>query len=86
MHHRWCPTSRTGRPRIPALPSDVERSERRPLVDAWPAYVVSFAVYVGAGLAFKSTVLNWIIGPLWLLLSLWLVPNAVRLVFRRGAS
>ncbi|MDH3705513.1 MAG: hypothetical protein OES57_05565 [Acidimicrobiia bacterium] len=43
---------------------------------AW--FVASFALYVTLGLLFKSAVLNWIVGPLWLLLTLWLVPTLAR--------
>lgn len=57
------------------------------LSESWPAYIVSFVAYVVLGLLFKSAVLNWIIGPLWLLITLHLIPSlwfaAVRLVTRR---
>ena len=43
---------------------------------AW--FVVTFVVYVILGLVVKSTVLNWIIGPLWLLITLFLLPTMVR--------
>jgi hypothetical protein len=55
-----------------------------PLVDSWPAYIASFAIYVVLGLIVKSTVLNWIIGPLWLLITLYLAPGLWRLITRRG--
>ena len=56
----------------------MDDAEHNPLVDAWPAYVVSFVIYVVAGLLFRSTVLNWIVGPLWLLATLHLVPGLWR--------
>ena len=36
--------------------------------------VAAFVAYVGLGLVFKSLFLNWIIGPLWLFLVLYLLP------------
>ena len=41
-------------------------------------FVASFALYVTLGLLFKSAVLNWIVGPLWLVLTLWLLPALAR--------
>ncbi|MDH4169786.1 MAG: hypothetical protein OEW42_09375 [Acidimicrobiia bacterium] len=49
-------------------------------------FVVTFVVYVALALVVKSTVLNWIIGPLWLLITLFLVPNLFRRVRRRVVS
>ncbi len=40
-------------------------------------YVLAFVAYVALGYVFKSAVLNWIIGPLWLLLTFELVPRAL---------
>lgn len=40
--------------------------------------VLSFVVYVALGLVLKSVVLNWIVGPLWLLGTLYLLPTSVR--------
>lgn len=37
-------------------------------------FVASLVLYVVLGLLVKSTVLNWIVGPLWLLITLYLVP------------
>lgn len=42
-----------------------------------PWFVVTFVVYVVLGLVIKSAVLNWIVGPLWLLATLYLVPLAL---------
>ncbi|MCB0971589.1 MAG: hypothetical protein KDA97_08750 [Acidimicrobiales bacterium] len=40
-----------------------------------PAWIVaSFAAYVALGLAFKSVVLNWIVGPTWLVVTLYVLP------------
>ncbi len=41
-------------------------------------FVASFITYVAAGLILKSVVLNWIVGPLWLLVTMVLIPTAVR--------
>jgi hypothetical protein len=39
------------------------------------AYVVVLAVYVVLGVFLKTIVLNWIVGPLFLVLTLHLLPN-----------
>jgi hypothetical protein len=41
------------------------------------AWVVLLAVYVALGLVFRSAVLNWIVGPLFPLVFLYLLPRAV---------
>jgi hypothetical protein len=41
-------------------------------------YVVAFLAYVALGLLTGSVVLNWIVGPLFPLLALYLVPLAIR--------
>ena len=48
----------------------------RDLAFVW--YLAAFVVYVVLGLAFKSVVLNWIVGPLFLLLTLHVLPSALR--------
>jgi hypothetical protein len=40
-------------------------------------YLLAFAAYVALGYVFKSAVLNWIVGPLWLLLTFELIPRAL---------
>ena len=40
-------------------------------------------LYIVAGVIFKSPVLNWIVGPLWLFGTLYLVPTAIRVLRRR---
>ena len=40
------------------------------------AYVTAFVVYVALGYFLKSVVLNWIVGPLFLLVVLYVVPKA----------
>lgn len=40
-------------------------------------FIGTFVVYVVLGLVVKSAVLNWIVGPLWLLATLYLVPVAL---------
>ena len=49
---------------------------------AW-AYVAAFLAYVALGLLTRSVVLNWIVGPLFPLLALYLVPRTVAGVLRR---
>lgn len=44
------------------------------------AYVAVFAVYVILGFLVRSVVLNWIVGPLFLLLALYVLPAALRRV------
>ena len=41
------------------------------------AYVAAFVVYVALGYYLKSAVLNWIVGPTFLLLVLYLLPKAL---------
>lgn len=57
------------------------RGEQMP---SWPAYLAVFASYVVLGLQFKSVFLNWIVGPLYLLVMLELVPRVVRYVRARA--
>ena len=49
---------------------------------AW-LYVPVFLLYVALGLLTKSLVLNWIVGPLFPLLVLYVVPHLVGLGRRR---
>ena len=41
-------------------------------------YAVALVVYVAAGYYLKSWLLNWIVGPLFLVVVLYVVPTAVR--------
>jgi len=50
--------------------------EARPI--AWYWYLAAFIGYVALGYFFKSVVLNWIVGPLWLLLWLSVIPRGLR--------
>jgi hypothetical protein len=46
--------------------------------DASPAaYVAAFVVYVALGYFLKSWVLNWIVGPTFLVMVLYLLPKAL---------
>ena len=52
-------------------------------------FVIAFVVYMALALTTKSLVLNWIVGPLWLLLFLYVAPATARWIvraFRRPAS
>ena len=42
------------------------------------AYLVALAVYVALGLVARSLVLNWIVGPLFPMLVLYLIPRTMR--------
>ena len=66
------------------MPEPVTAGEA--IIDDAPvwAYVASFVVYVVLGYFFTSVVLNWIVGPLWLVATLHLLPRALGLD-RRGA-
>ena len=67
--------SPTDRPRDPAW-----WSRRTELL----LYLFAAATYVGLGM-FHKFLLNWIIGPLWLVAWVWLVPAIIGAV-RRGGS
>jgi hypothetical protein len=58
-------------------PPDIWGPGQRP----W-GYLTALVVYVALGLVLRSVVLNWIVGPLFLLLTLYLLPLAVRRVTR----
>lgn len=49
----------------------------RPLSENPYAWLVLFAVYVALGVVLKSVVLNWIVGPLFPLVFLYLLPRAL---------
>jgi hypothetical protein len=57
--------------------------------DVWGAghapwhYVLAFVVYVALGVLTRSVVLNWIVGPLFLLLALYVVPRLVEDLIKR---
>lgn len=42
----------------------------------WP-WILSLALFVVLGFAFKSVVLNWVIGPIFPLVTLFLIPRAL---------
>ncbi len=45
---------------------------------SWIWYVAAFIFYVGLSLWLKGVLLNWIIGPLFPLVVLYVVPTALR--------
>ena len=47
------------------------------------AYVIAFVAYVALGLVVKSALLNWLVGPLFLLVVLDVVPRAATRLRRR---
>ncbi len=50
--------------------------EHSPIPLGW--YLVALTVYVVAGYFLKTWIFNWIIGPLFLLIALYLVPTWLR--------
>lgn len=42
------------------------------------AYVAALVVYVALGYFLKSIVLNWIVGPLFLVVALHVIPTSLR--------
>ncbi len=50
---------------------------------AWLAFLAALASYVLLGVREKSLVLNWIVGPLYLLFAVHVIPSAVRRIGRR---
>ncbi len=47
-------------------------------------FLFTLALYVALGYALKSIVLNWVVGPLFPLVTLYLIPAAARRVVGRG--
>jgi hypothetical protein len=43
----------------------------------WLPYLLALVAYVALGYVFRSAILNWIVGPLWLLLTLDVIPRAL---------
>ncbi len=63
---------------------DEEAQHEVPAVAPPPvAYIAAFVAYLVLGYVFRSVFLNWIIGPLFLVGSLYVVP---RLLGRRAAE
>lgn len=49
-------------------------------------YAAALAVYVTAGYFLKSVLLNWLVGPLFLLIVLYLVPTLLRRVVGKART
>lgn len=49
-------------------------------------FVVSFVVYAALGVVLKSPLLNWIVGPLWLFATLFVLPGLWRVLRTRVAA
>ena len=78
---RSCASLATSRSRF----SGSRRVDERNLVDEPVpplAYVGALALYVVLGYFLKSIVLNWIVGPLFLVVVLYAVPASVRRIRR----
>ena len=48
----------------------------------WALYIAAGVTYIGFGM-FHKFLLNWIIGPLWLVAWVWLVPALIEAIRRR---
>jgi hypothetical protein len=66
-------------PRAPARPTDPDWYDRRVEV---VLYLVAGLTYVGLAM-FHKFLLNWIIGPVWLVAWVWLAPALLESVRRR---
>lgn len=70
-------------------PSSTER--RRPDDPAWYTRRIELGLYVAAGVTyvvlgvFNKWLLNWVIGPIWLVAWVWLAPELVERFRRRSA-
>lgn len=51
----------------------------------WGWYLAALVMYVAAGYFLKSWLLNWVVGPLFMLIVLYLVPAAIRRLLRPAA-
>lgn len=51
----------------------------------WWGWVLTFLSYVALGYLLRTAVLNWIVGPLYPLLVMYVLPNAIRRWFGRPA-
>jgi hypothetical protein len=61
-------------------------SSTHPTPYPWWAWAITFASYVFLGYHLRTYVLNWIVGPLYPLLVMHLLPNAVRRLLGRPSS
>jgi len=49
-------------------------------------YATALVVYVTAGFFLKSVLLNWLVGPLFLLIVLYIVPTLLRNLTRKART
>ena len=49
----------------------------------WWSWLLAFVSYVVLGYQFKTLMLNWIVGPLYPVFVLYVLPGAVRVVLRQ---
>ena len=64
----------------PHRQGDDEQREPERLGPSPVAYLATLVVYIVLGFFLKSVVLNWIVGPMFLLVALHLLPRLVRSV------
>lgn len=57
------------------------RPDNRDIPVGW--YVAALVAYIAGGFVFKSALLNWLVGPLFLLVVLYALPTLVRTLLRR---
>lgn len=68
----------------PPPATDKPSSARQPRVDitsAW-CFAAALVVYIALGLWLKRAVLNWIVGPLFMVIVLYVIPTALRHLVR----
>jgi hypothetical protein len=61
-------------------------SSTHPVPYPWWAWALTFGSYVFLGYHLRTVVLNWIVGPLYPLLAMHLLPQAVRRVLGRPGT
>ncbi len=76
----------TSRPSGPSPDPATRAGESVPGLPGPGWFVASFLAYVVLGLVLRSVVLNWVVGPLWLLVTLVLLPGAARALRRAVAG
>lgn len=52
----------------------------------WWSWALTLASYVFLGYHLRTFLLNWIVGPLYPLVVMYLIPTVVRRAFRRGGA
>jgi uncharacterized membrane-anchored protein len=80
------------RPRDSTPDPPLSAPTRRPGDPEWYTRRIELALYVAAGVSyvvlgmFHKFLLNWLIGPIWLVVWVWAAPALVERLRRRGAT